>query len=595
MPQLCLHDCLQVEKGKKHKNEQKNEKEVKTKDEGQKDDNYKSKEEGKLGVYWFKDSGHKKHGWKNVYHKEEWGDSKKFHDIFHDKDWKKKWNKWDSSKEKSKGSKYKSDKKRFSSKKLDDEKKVEKGGHKKWKHEHGSGYEKKEHLDTHQEHESHEKKSNAHKLKGNLSKNNRSVRLKKPKVSESQSPKYPSASNVQEHRHDYGAASERDHHQNPFQSPYDAKKSGSENPIADSIDFRQSSPSGKHKDERRKVRNDGGQRKRVQKSKDVTSRRVKHYPNERKNQLEPQKVREHESKDGRPEEANRIENSKNFNQKKVGGIKEIETNLEGEEEEREEEEGGNIDGGGEDARTEVEDGENEQEVPIEDERKYDANNETNRKKGGKNSVLSSNEKRKEEDISKNDSKMYYVSSNIRSSRPSSVLNDSNQRLNANLQDYNSQNSGSKIFYRPYSGKQPLKQLLVTPPYPSSTVPIMYPPIPIPASTAIYGPTVPIIEHQPNAFQATHFVPSNNIIYRRPGLAFLSVLRSLTSVPVLLPTSTTGTAASSLISSPSTTSSTKLLYHPVTSASSPSPKHISSFSYHLEQLQRQKASMGKSSK
>lgn len=52
-----------------------------------------SDELGKLGFDWYKDQGHKKHGWKNVYHKEEWGDSKKYHDIAHDKDWKKKWNK----------------------------------------------------------------------------------------------------------------------------------------------------------------------------------------------------------------------------------------------------------------------------------------------------------------------------------------------------------------------------------------------------------------------------------------------------------------------------------------------------------------------
>lgn len=58
-----------------------------------------SKELGKLGFDWFKDKGHKKHGWKNVYHKEEWGDSKKYHDIFHDRDWKKKWNNWNKKKD----------------------------------------------------------------------------------------------------------------------------------------------------------------------------------------------------------------------------------------------------------------------------------------------------------------------------------------------------------------------------------------------------------------------------------------------------------------------------------------------------------------
>lgn len=65
---------------------------------------------------WYKDRGAKKHGWKNTYHKEEWGDNKKYHDVwrylvlfqlnyfaFHwkllncdirDKDWKRKWKSW---------------------------------------------------------------------------------------------------------------------------------------------------------------------------------------------------------------------------------------------------------------------------------------------------------------------------------------------------------------------------------------------------------------------------------------------------------------------------------------------------------------------
>ncbi|KAI1291926.1 hypothetical protein HDE_07321 [Halotydeus destructor] len=58
------------------------------------------KDGGKKGSDWYKDRGHKKHGWKNVYHKEEWGDNKKYHDIWHDKDWKKKWKKWNSEKDK---------------------------------------------------------------------------------------------------------------------------------------------------------------------------------------------------------------------------------------------------------------------------------------------------------------------------------------------------------------------------------------------------------------------------------------------------------------------------------------------------------------
>ncbi len=31
---------------------------------------------------WYKDRGAKKHGWKNTYHKEEWGDKKKYHDVW---------------------------------------------------------------------------------------------------------------------------------------------------------------------------------------------------------------------------------------------------------------------------------------------------------------------------------------------------------------------------------------------------------------------------------------------------------------------------------------------------------------------------------
>ncbi|KAH9517019.1 hypothetical protein DERF_007719 [Dermatophagoides farinae] len=44
------------------------------------------KQEGKNEYY--ADKGHFKHGWKNVYHKEEWGEANKYHDIWRYKDWK---------------------------------------------------------------------------------------------------------------------------------------------------------------------------------------------------------------------------------------------------------------------------------------------------------------------------------------------------------------------------------------------------------------------------------------------------------------------------------------------------------------------------
>lgn len=37
----------------------------------------------------------------------EWGDNKKYHDVWHDKDWKKKWKKWKHEKEKEGGEKWK--------------------------------------------------------------------------------------------------------------------------------------------------------------------------------------------------------------------------------------------------------------------------------------------------------------------------------------------------------------------------------------------------------------------------------------------------------------------------------------------------------
>ena len=42
----------------------------------------KGKKGGEKGMDWYKDKGAKKHGWKNSYHKEEWGDNKKYHDVW---------------------------------------------------------------------------------------------------------------------------------------------------------------------------------------------------------------------------------------------------------------------------------------------------------------------------------------------------------------------------------------------------------------------------------------------------------------------------------------------------------------------------------
>lgn len=579
----CVHSlrhCPLLEKGKKKKLEEKKEKnedEMKTKNTGEKDDNYKSKEEGKLGVYWFKDSGHKKHGWKNVYHKEEWGDSKKFHDIFHDKDWKKKWNKWDNSKEKSKGSKYKSEKKRYAAKKLDDEKKFEKGGHKKWKKEHGSGYEKKEHLDSHQEHESHVKKLNSQKLKGKQSKNNRGVIVKKPKESKSNK-KYPSASNFLEYHHSDNTDEKDDHS--------GREVNGKDVEITNSIDFRQKSVPRERRKHGTNVSAD--RKKRVKQVKDVTSRRVKHYPDEQA-RINMQKVREHDPVEEEEDIQSSIENPKYFNRKREKMQKVLET--------KKEEEGEDKEGIEDEDKEEVDEGGSEQETLSEREKENEQDIGTNKgitDKRLSNNVLSSKYPAKEP------VHYYYPTNNVSSRLPNikpmynGLASNQKIRLNANLVDHKSTiKNGMKIYSippQPGPSRQPFKQLLVSPPSPSSSASFMYPSIPITASTTIYGPTAPIIEHQPNSFQtqsSNHFVPNSNLIQRRPGLAFLSVLKSLTSVPssVLLPTSPT---ASFLSTSASTPSLTKLLYQPVASASEPSPSHISSFSYHLQQLQQQKS-------
>lgn len=47
----------------------------------------KGKNDMKKNSNFIKDLGHNKHGWKNVYHKEEYAQHQKFHDVFQDKDW----------------------------------------------------------------------------------------------------------------------------------------------------------------------------------------------------------------------------------------------------------------------------------------------------------------------------------------------------------------------------------------------------------------------------------------------------------------------------------------------------------------------------
>lgn len=673
-----------LEKGKAKVEEKKElkEDEMKTKDEGKKDDNYKSKEEGKLGVYWFKDSGHKKHGWKNVYHKEEWGDSKKFHDIFHDKDWKKKWNKWDNSKEKSKRSKYQSDKERYASKKLADEKKFAKGGHKKWKHEHGSGYEKKEHLDSHSEDESHEKKSHAQRVKGKQSKNNRSVILKQPnkKVSSSSSSsptfqKYPSAKNFHGHRHtDYDTREQDHHHDHHHDHPESGKEEGEEeeggSAITDSIDFGQTSfpekkkHGWKHKTKvfpykksgskgesgskksgvRSEEEKEGRKGKEKTKSlKDVTSRRVKHYPDEqlhRKRTSKMQKVEgEEEDQDSRKGESEEVirssmtKNPKYFNRSskksKKKKVIEIESNHDEEDEDTEVGNEGDIE----------EEGDGEQETSLHEEEEGGGKKKRSKDKDG----LRSNHEVVGSKHGSNEPVYYYSSNKVLPLIPfkqeyNSFRTEGNQeavKTNANLRDHKSKEKypgggQAKKFYsvpnysvsqtgHPSSSKQ--HPLLVSPPSPSSSAPLMYPSIPMTASTTIYEPTVPIIEQPANTFQtpittssssSPYFVPSHNLIHRKPGLAFLSVLKSLTSVPspvstflpsTLLassssPTPTTSSFSSSLVPSASTPSLTRLLHQPRIPTSftfsSPSPTHISSFSYHLQQLRKEEEEQKKKS-
>lgn len=85
------------EKKKKHKKEEKKflkEKGFKGAKKGKKVVKGKGGQGGKKGMKKYKDKGYKKKGFKNVYHKEEFGDSKKYFDEFRDKDFKKKYKKF---------------------------------------------------------------------------------------------------------------------------------------------------------------------------------------------------------------------------------------------------------------------------------------------------------------------------------------------------------------------------------------------------------------------------------------------------------------------------------------------------------------------
>lgn len=86
------------EKKKKHEKEEKKfikEKKFKGAKKGKKIKKGKGGQGGKKGKKKFKDKGYKKKGFKNVYHKEEYGQKKSYFDEFRDKDFKKKWKKYD--------------------------------------------------------------------------------------------------------------------------------------------------------------------------------------------------------------------------------------------------------------------------------------------------------------------------------------------------------------------------------------------------------------------------------------------------------------------------------------------------------------------
>jgi hypothetical protein len=69
----------------------------------------KGVKKGKKGKKFLKDKGHKNTGFKTVYHKEEWGNSNKWHDIKREKKWDEKSKKWKKKWNKEKGKKYKGD------------------------------------------------------------------------------------------------------------------------------------------------------------------------------------------------------------------------------------------------------------------------------------------------------------------------------------------------------------------------------------------------------------------------------------------------------------------------------------------------------
>lgn len=48
----------------------------------------KDKDGELTAIDWIQDNGHKQHGWKNLYHKEEWGDTQSKNDLLNDANWK---------------------------------------------------------------------------------------------------------------------------------------------------------------------------------------------------------------------------------------------------------------------------------------------------------------------------------------------------------------------------------------------------------------------------------------------------------------------------------------------------------------------------
>ena len=298
----------------------------------------------------------------------------------------------------------------------------------------------------------------------------------------------------------------------------------------------------------------------------MTSRRVKHYPDEqlhRKRTSKMQKVGggegegDHDSMKEGSEGAIRSSMTKNpkyFNRNskksKKTKVIEMESNHDEEDEDTKVGNEGDVEqeGDGEQETSSLNEGEEEEEG---------ANKKRSKDKNG----LRSNHDVVGSKHGSNEPVYYYSSNKVFPLIPlkqeyNSLRTGGNQeavKMNANLRGHKSKEKypgggQAKKFYSVpnysvsqtgHSSSSKQHPLLVSPPSPSSSAPLMYPSMPITASTTIYEPTVPIIEQPANTFQtpitasssSSYFVPSHhNLIHRRPGLAFLSVLKSLTSAP-----------------------------------------------------------------